>query len=327
MKNNMIWLSAMMGLVVADALGVPVEFSTRDDLKQNPVQGMQAYGTHGQPAGTWSDDSSMTLATLDSIHSCNGIDYKDIMDRFSGWMMYGDYTPFQYNFDIGISTSRAIINYGRGIGATECGGNTEQDNGNGSLMRILPICLYLFERQKTICTSENEAIYVIHNVSALTHAHIRSQIGCGLYFFLVKAIIENSGSMIECLQMGMDKGFSYYRQDFKNYPDLEYYNRLIDLGEFKITNETNIRSSGYIVHTLEAAIWCLLNSASYEDAVLKAVNLGEDTDTVGAVTGGLAGLYYGYDNIPKVWINTIQKKDWVEEIITGKLVDLFNKDE
>lgn len=323
--NNNIWLSGMMGLIVGDALGVPVEFFMRGDLAENQVKDMRAYGAHNQPAGTWSDDSSMALATLDSIHDKAGIDYQDIMNKFSGWALYGDYTPFHNNFDIGIATSRAIMNYGRGMNPLECGGRCEQDNGNGSLMRILPVCLYLYERQKTVCTSENEAIYMIHNISALTHGHIRSQIACGLYYFLVKAVAEDKGSLFEKLQIGMDRGFSYYRQDVRNHPELEFYDRLIDLWEFKITPESDIKSSGYVVHTLEAAIWCLINSSSYEEAVLKAVNLGDDTDTVGAVTGGLAGLYYGYEAIPEMWINTIQKKDWVGKIITGELVNAIKE--
>lgn len=324
MSDKNIWLDGMMGLIVGDALGVPVEFEMRSYLKEEPVLGMRSFGTHHQPAGTWSDDSSMALATLDSIHENEGIDYKDLMDKFSGWCLSGDYTPFHDNFDIGISTSRAIMNYGQGMKPLECGGRTEQENGNGSLMRIMPVCLYLFERQKRICTSENEAIYILHNVSALTHAHIRSQIACGMYYFLVKAVIEGKGNLMDRLQSGMDKGFSYYRQDMKNYSNLEYYNRLTDLRKFKTIPEEDIQSSGYVVHTLEASIWCLIHSNSYEEAVLKAVNLGDDTDTVGAVTGGLAGLYYGYDNIPAEWLEVIQKREWIEKMITGECVGVAN---
>lgn len=98
------------------------------------------------------------------------------------------------------------MNYAKGIAPLESGGKTEWDNGNGSLMRILPVCLYLFKRQKKVCTSENESIYMIHAVSALTHAHVRSQIACGIYYFLVKAILEEEGSLEKRLQKGMDRG-------------------------------------------------------------------------------------------------------------------------
>jgi ADP-ribosylglycohydrolase len=168
---------------------------------------MREYGTHEQPKGTWSDDSSMTLATIDSIKTLGRIEYKDIMDKFGDWCLYGDYTPFNDLFDIGAATTRAIVNYGRGAAPTLAGGDSENDNGNGSLMRILPICLFLYERQKKVCTSEDECIYVIHEASSMTHRHLRSLIGCGIYYFLVKAILDWQGSPLERLQEGMNNAY------------------------------------------------------------------------------------------------------------------------
>lgn len=312
-----IWKDGMLGLIVGDALGVPVEFMSRTELMKNPVTGMREYGTHHQPRGTWSDDSSMSLAELDSIRTVGTIDYTDMMERFSRWCMYGEYTPFGEVFDIGMATSRALMNYAKGIAPLESGGKTEWDNGNGSLMRILPVCLYLFERQKKVCTSENESIYMIHAVSALTHAHVRSQIACGIYYFLVKAILEEEGSLENRLQKGMDRAYQYYRQDLSNHRELENYKRLADLSEFKENPKEGIKSSGYVVDTLEAAVWCLLHSHSYKETVLMAVNLGEDTDTIGAVAGGLAGLYYKEEGIPQEWIQVLQRREWIEEVLQG----------
>lgn len=310
-----IWVDGIFGFIVGDALGVPVEFSTREERKNDLVIDMREYGTHNQPIGTWSDDTSMTLATLDSIIKCGGVNYKDIMDKFTMWFMNGEYSPFNKVFDIGISTQRALIQFSKDVAPLNCGCTGERDNGNGSLMRILPVCLYFIEREKKICTSENEAIYDIHNVSALTHAHIRSQIACGIYYFLAKAIIQNEGTLINRLQKGIDSAFSYYRQDSNIHKELSYYNRFVDLNEFKENDEDKIKSSGYVVSTLEAVLWCLANSDSYKEAVLKAVNLGDDTDTVGAITGGLAGLYYGYESIPSEWVDVIQKKELIIELI------------
>ena len=312
-----IWKDGMLGLIVGDALGVPVEFMSRTELMKNPVTGMREYGTHHQPRGTWSDDSSMALAELDSIRTVGTIDYTDLMERFSRWCMYGEYTPFGEVFDIGIATSRALMNYAKGIAPLESGGKTEWDNGNGSLMRILPVCLYLFERQKKVCTSENESIYMIHAVSALTHAHVRSQMACGIYYFLVKAILEEEGSLENRLQKGMDRAYQYYRQDLSNHRELENYKRLADLSEFKENPKEGIKSSGYVVDTLEAAVWCLLHSHSYKETVLMAVNLGEDTDTIGAVAGGLAGLYYKEEGIPQEWTQVLQRREWIEEVLQG----------
>lgn len=310
-----IYQDGIWGGVVADALGVPVEFTSRTERVLDPVKGMRQYGTYHQPRGTWSDDSSMTLATLDSIKSVDGIDYKDIMDKFLSWYTEGKYTPFGEVFDIGMATSRALNRYRLGEEPTKSGGNSESDNGNGSLMRILPVCLYLFERQKAICTSEDESIYIIHNVSALTHGHLRSQIACGMYYFMVKAILEKEGELTERLQAGLDKAFEYYRKDFRNNKELNLYLRLVDLNAFKKTPSEQIKSSGYVVDTIEAAVWSLITTDSYDTAVLKAVNLGDDTDTVGEVAGGLAGLYYGYENIPDAWLEAIQCREWIHELI------------
>lgn len=307
--------AGMYGLIVGDALGVPVEFLDRNVLQNNPVTGMRAYGTHHQPAGTWSDDSSMALATLDSINKENGINPEKIMENFANWSLHSAYTPFNEVFDMGIATHSAIIKYAQGIEAIKCGGTGEYDNGNGSLMRILPACIYLWDRAKKICTSDDEGIYMIHSVSALTHAHIRSQMACGIYYFLVKSILNESGSLISRLQVGIDKALAYYRRDLRNNKELGHYERLIDLKEFALTDEDKIKSSGYVVDTLEAAIWSLITTDSYKDAVLRSVNLGNDTDTVGAVAGGLAGLYYGFDAIPSEWMDELKGRVILKEII------------
>ena len=308
-----IWKSGIYGLIIGDAMGVPVEFTSREDRKKNPITDMTGYGTYNQPEGTWSDDSSMVLATLASIRDRGRIDYKDIMDRFHNWCMYGAYTPFDNVFDIGVATSRAIMKYSNGAKPLESGGETEWDNGNGSLMRILPICLYIFEEQSKSNLSDNEAIDIIHNCSALTHAHLRSKMACGIYYFLVKAVMEKDGEITERLQIGIDNAFRYYRLNIG--AEISSYNRIISLLEFKDTPEENIKSTGYVVDTLEAALWCLLNTPSYREAILKAVNLGNDTDTIAAVTGGVAGIFYGYENIPDKWKSKIQRKDLIDSLL------------
>ena len=308
-----IWKSGIYGLIIGDAMGVPVEFTSREDRKKTPITDMTGYGTYNQPEGTWSDDSSMVLATLASIRDRGRIDYKDIMDRFHNWCMYGAYTPFDNVFDIGVATSRAIMKYSNGAKPLESGGETEWDNGNGSLMRILPICLYIFEEQSKSNLSDNEAIDIIHNCSALTHAHLRSKMACGIYYFLVKAVIEIDGEITERLQIGIDNAFRYYR--LNTGAEISSYNRIISLFEFKDIPEENIKSTGYVVDTLEAALWCLLNTSSYREAILKAVNLGNDTDTIAAVTGGVAGIFYGYENIPDKWKSKIQRKDLIESLL------------
>jgi len=299
-----------MGLCVGDALGVPVEFKSRDQLKKDPVVGMRSYGTYNQPAGTWSDDTSMTLCTLDSLS--NGLDYKDIMDKFLSWYKKGEYTPFGETFDIGMGTRRALTNYANGEEPLKSGGTGERDNGNGSLMRILPVLFYL---QKTYGENFNEKekpYEIIHNISALTHRHKRSMIACGIHITIAD-YISREYNLNEAVKLGINKSFQYYEKKKEFKEELKYYQRLNDKNFHKLPEE-EIKSSGYVVVSLEAALWSLVNTVSYKGCVLKAVNLGEDTDTVAAIAGGLAGLYYGCEDIPKEWLDKIQRRKYVEEL-------------
>ena len=307
-KNT--WLDGIMGVIVGDALGCPVEFMERWELKDDPVKDMREYGTFNLPRGSFTDDGSMTLATLDSIREKQGIDLADIMDKFVLWYDRGEYTPFGTAFDIGGGTQSAIKRYQRGYGVQECGGNTEHDNGNGSLMRIMPVCLYCFEKKP----DDREAIELIHRVSGLTHNHMRAKIACGLYYFSVKAVLDGTGDLKDRLQNGLDAGFAFYEADILNQVELSYYRRLRDIDELSQTEEMDIRSSGYVVDTIEAAFWSLITTGSYKECGLRAVNLGEDTDTVAAIAGGLAGLYYGYEGIPEEWRSVIQRRDWIESL-------------
>lgn len=299
----------IIGVAVGDALGVPVEFETRSEIADHPVVSMRGYGTHGQPAGTWSDDTSLTLALLDSMGDLGTISYTDIMDKFSAWLLYGEYTASGDVFDVGNATSRAIINYGRGMNPTECGGVSEYENGNGSLMRILPLAYYLCQHKGL---DRNHQMELIHNISALTHRHGISLAVCGIYVLIALEMIRGDGSKKDCVERGIRKAFNFYNESGQY--EIAQYNRLYPLDEFIKLPEDQISSSGYVVHTLEAALWCLLNTNTFEQCVLKAVNLGDDTDTVGAVAGGLAGIYYGADHIPKEWITAVARHEYIKEL-------------
>lgn len=309
-----VWLSGIMGLVVGDACGVPVEFKSRRELRENPVTDMREYGTHMQPRGTWSDDSSMALASLKSLHQ--GYDLRDIAEQFSRWDKEEIYTPFGEVFDMGMTCSQAIRRFQDSGDPYSCGKTAERDNGNGSLMRILPMCIYAYEKVKSGEITEEKALEMIHEVSALTHAHLRSKMACGLYYFCVKSILDckENDTLQQCLQEGFDQGFAFYRQDSMNLLEVARYGRLADMETFKDAQEESIEGSGYVLDSFEAAVWSLLQTDTYEAGILRAVNLGDDTDTVAAIAGGLAGLYYGYDAIPGAWRDCIIQKEWIEEL-------------
>lgn len=314
MDNKNIWLDGIMGVVVGDALGLPVQFSSREEVEEKPVTDMIGFGVFNMPPGSWSDDSSLTLATLSSINEINCIDCEDIMKRFVRWYDNGEYTPFGYAYDIGYTCETAICNYKETHNHKECGLADVRSNGNGSLMRIMPACLYVYENVMFSELEEEKGMDLIHEASTLTHAHLRAKMACGIYYFLVKNILNHVGALSERLLAGMDEALSYYHKDIGNLAQMAYYHRLNHLNEFKDTPVDLIKSSGYVVDTLEAAIWCLLNTDNLKDCLLKAVNLGDDTDTVAAVAGGLAGLYYGYESIPEEWLEKIQKRFWIKRL-------------
>ena len=295
--------AVVVGHAIGDALGVPVEFASRDELFNAPLLDMEGFGTYPVPKGSWSDDTSMSLALLDSL--ANGINYTDIMQKFVEWLNYAKYTPTDIVFDVGNATSKSILLYALNkVPALECGQKSQYDNGNGSLMRIHPIVLYLYDKDITL----NEKIQIIYNISALTHAHIRSKIACGIYAFVLWELLKNPS--LQSVKDGLDKAEEYY----KNEEELKYFERIFSK-TFILTKRQDIKSSGYVVDSLEASLWCLLTTSSFSESVLKAVNLGDDTDTIGAITGGLAGALYGYDNIPKKWLNDLIKKDYIETLI------------
>ena len=310
---NQSWKAGIFGVVVGDALGCPVQFERREKVASHPVTGMRGQGTFNLPAGSWTDDSSLTLALLESICSMGTVDLDHIMGNFMAWLEDGEFTPFDYSFDIGLGTERAIERYEGKRDPATCGGREESNNGNGSLMRILPVCLYCCAKG----LEDAEALAQVDAVGSLTHAHLRSRIACGLYFFMVRSVLSGTGSLVERLQAGLDRGFAYYEETLDEsgeLAELEYYNRLRDLSAFALVPADKISSGGYVVETLEAAVWSLVTTGSFKEALLKAVNLGEDTDTVGAIAGGLGALYYGYEGIPTEWIAVLQKKEWIAEL-------------
>jgi ADP-ribosylglycohydrolase len=210
-------------------------------------------------------------------------------------------------FDQGATCMEAIINYAKHKDYKTCGKTGEWANGNGALMRIMPVCLYAYVMHKNGKVTLEEAMEYVHQVSALTHNHMRSKMACGIYFFMVKSILDEDGRLKDRLQKGMDAAKRFYKADMTNLVEWSRFGRVNDLLEFVKVPESEIKSSGYVVDSLEAAVWSLITTDTFEDGLLRAVNLGDDADTVGAIAGGLAGLYYGYENIPAEWRKSIIK--------------------
>lgn len=270
----------LFGFCVGDALGVPVEFSDRSERKMDPVRGMRAYGTHRQPAGTWSDDTSLMLCLINAVNQ--GYSIQRTADNFVEYYKNGAFTPHGEVFDIGISTREAIEKMSGGEAPVRCGGTSVRDNGNGSLMRVLPLAFYGLRMDGP------QLVTLVEEVSSLTHRHRRSRFACIFYVKFAIQLVKGS-TKEEALERTIEFMEQYCAESYA--AEWEHFDRILSKRLLHL-EENDIRSTGYVVDTLEAALWAFFGGESYRDIVLKAVNLGNDTDTVAAIAGGLAGIYY-----------------------------------
>lgn len=248
------------GQAVGDALGVPYEFELRGTFR---CVGMVGQGSHGKPAGTWSDDTSMALALCDSYRRLGRIDCDDIRRRFLRWYREGAYTVDGV-FDVGTTTARAL-EAGRGRAG-------DRDNGNGSLMRTVPLAF--------ADATDDE----VRAVSAITHAHPVSVEACVGMVRIARALLAGASIADAAGEKAHLAGIP----------------------------ASSIPSGGYVLDTFDASLWCLLNTESYAECVLAAVNLGDDADTTAAVAGALAGIVYGREGIPGEWLDALRGKDIIE---------------
>ncbi|HMQ62265.1 MAG TPA: ADP-ribosylglycohydrolase family protein [Flavilitoribacter sp.] len=295
---------ALLGVAAGDAVGVPFEFRTRLELSRYPAAGMSGFGSHMQLPGTWSDDSSLTFCLAESL--LNGYDLRDMAGRFVQWKNDAYWAARNEVFDIGITTSHAIK---RLENILKTGGTdelqklknqgTETENGNGALMRILPMLWYIKGKDAV------EQFELVREVSALTHRHIRSAMACMIYL-----------KMAEFLLTGRDKAACYsdtreavlelWKQPAFGLAEQMHFNRIIQ-NDISLLDKDQIKSGGYVLDSLEAAFWCFLRQDNFEKTVLTAVNLGFDTDTTAAIAGGMAGIYYGKEGIPADWLSALAR--------------------
>ena len=297
------FVDSIIGHAVGDAMGVPSQFCIREHLLKNPITEMVYSQKVGQPAGSWSDDTSMEISTIESYIDCKKFDYNDIMQKWVNWITKGEYTPVGSTFDVGNTCLHAIRKFSKGVEPLKCGASGEYSNGNGSLMRILPVALYAYYKN----ISEKEIVKLTNDISALTHVHEISKLGCYIYIRYVMLLLS-----------GMDKYEAYnelkkVNYDYYSEESLKAYNRILKDDISKL-NLDDIKSSVYVVDTLEASFWVLLKGNSYEEIIIAAINLGQDTDTIGGIAGAMAGIIYGIDSIPKRWLDKLIRRDYLEDL-------------
>ncbi|NIG56849.1 ADP-ribosylglycohydrolase family protein [Chitinophaga sp. Cy-1792] len=295
----------LFGVAIGDALGVPVEFKTLAYLQNTPVTDMIGYGSWNQPPGTFSDDTSLTLCTAESL--IGGYDINNMAQLFVKWYGEAYWTAHNNVFDIGHTTRRALHRVATGTSPLVSGGFEDFENGNGSLMRISPLVFQLANEMDI-----EKRYQMVKEVSTITHQHFRSVFACFIYveFLRILLVEKDIFNAYQRLQHTIHS-FLAVRQFNPN--EIKLFKRVLqdNLASLK---EQEINASGYVIHTLESAIWCFLTTKSYEECVLKAVNLGEDTDTTGAVAGALAGIYYGHDAIPTKWIDGVARSSDISQL-------------
>lgn len=315
MNNKNLSRDSLIGFAVGDALGVPVEFLTRNEVRSLHLTDMigsdwflpfKSNWSEIIPSGAWSDDTSMIIAGMDSIIKNNGrIDYDDIMQNFLNWWEHNQYCSLDMAFGLGGVVSEALERYKSGCPALECGGKGTYDNGNGSLMRILPFSLYAVKTDM----SEKETVNFIGKASSLTHAHDISKMGCFIYTEFLRTIVHTGDKMIAFKNI-LKIDYSKYFSD----EAVKAHKKILTPDFLNIRDTEISEENGYIVATLESVLYSILNTENYEKAVLTAINMGYDTDTVAGITGSLAGILYGYESIPERWLNVLRKKSELEDL-------------
>lgn len=310
MKSNIV-TDALLGVAVGDAVGVPFEFRSRDEMQQNPATEMIGHGTYNQPKGTWSDDSSLTFCLAESL--INGYDLQDISEKFIKWVDEAYWTAHDELFDIGITTSIAISRLKQIVDE----GNLDElkrqkhygddrDNGNGSLMRIIPLLFYI--KGKPI----KEQFEIVWEVSALTHRHIRAAMSCMIYLKLSEKLLQGKEKQVAYSEMRGEITDLWSEIDFLE-KERKHFEKVIQ-NDIRNTKIEDLKSGGYVIEVLESSIWFFLNKDSYKETILSIINLGHDTDTSAAIAGGLAGIYYGQKGIPKEWVGSIARVEDIMEL-------------
>lgn len=316
------------GYAIGDAIGVPYEFMPSESVK-NAIENnglLTSGGYHSQPIGTWSDDTSLTMATVESLIYGNGVNLSDMSKRFINWYDV-NYWSCGDVFDCGRTTSRSISELKdlflntivlQGLLTEEdfvnCGANGLMDNGNGSLMRILPLAFLQFN-------NDREFIQTVTTVSSLTHAHKMSTTSCVALCYFFKDLFKTD----DYLRSWVNTANFLDSQDLiDNLKDLKIIDNLD--GFLKSDYPSKNPNTGFVVTTLQAVLWSLMNGRNYEETVRLAISCGEDTDTVAAIAGGIAGYKYGFENIPLEWVNVLRYSNRFK-VLTEKFYNFLTKNQ
>ncbi len=277
---------ALLGLAVGDALGAPLEFMRPGTF--DPVTEMLGGGPHGLMPGEWTDDTSMALCLAESLIESEGFDAIDQLQRYVRWWRNGHLSSTGLCFDIGFTSKAALEGF---LDTGQPSGLTSSDSaGNGSIMRLAPIPMFY-------ALSMDDAVEFGGQSSATTHASEEAVSACRYMAAVIVRALWGS-SKEDVLAPALTDEL----------PDAI---RRVAFGSFRIFSPPQIRGSGYVVESLEAALWAFYNSDNFADGASLAVNLGEDSDTTGAVYGQIAGAFYGANAIPRNWVSVLARRNLI----------------
>ena len=304
MENDNRFRGGLYGMLIGDDLGVPYEFHSAEeippynDIEMAPPLGFRR-AHKGVAQGTWSDDGAQALCLLESIVTCGKFCLKDFSDRLLLWYQEGRWAVDNIVFDIGIQTGEALNAYKSGMIPEKCGVLRPDGKGNGALMRTLPLALWHKGTDK-------ELVMDAHSQCLITHGNVCNQVCCALYCLTARSLLA-------------DMDFSHALENAVKV----LRNIYCEMPEYEQELEWSVRpdgpwegsGSGYVVDCLRSTFMIMEHAVSYEEAVKQAIMLGDDTDTTACVTGGLAGILFGFDNIPNRWYHALRGKEAVESLI------------
>ena len=296
----------LLGLLVGDAIGVPFEFLTTEQLQEiNPKMFALPFAgeerSHPRaPSNAWSDDGAQALALLDSLQRNNDFVLDDFAQSLMAWKQQGKYAVNGVVFDIGIQTKQALNRIAQGVAPIDAGGAQEVHNGNGSLMRVLPLALWH-------TGSDQDLVDCAHDQSLPTHAHLRSQVACALVCLWARQLLSGSDD-------GFDDALAQLKSLYQSNDDQDSLHELSIIMD--AANKTP-RGTAYVVDTLWSVRQAFVKSSTYEEVIQRAVATGPDTDTVAAIAGGLAGMKYGKSGIPQVWLDNLATDQSLIQCLSG----------
>ena len=282
----------LLGLACGDAVGTTVEFKARGTF--SPVTDMVGGGPFSLQPGEWTDDTSMALCLAESLLENGTFDARDQINRYVRWWKEGYLSSTGEFFDIGFTVKEALLLFEQ-IGNPYSGSTHPRKAGNGSIMRLAPVPMFYR-------ADIEEVIHYSAESSKTTHGTKEAVDACKLFGVMIAMALK--GFSKEDILTGT--------QTFLEPQTLAPSIRDIQAGAYRDKAQSEILGSGYVVKSLEAALWCFFHTGNYEEAVLKAVNLGNDADTTGAVVGQLAGAYYGIQSIPKGWLEKLVMRDSIQ---------------